>query len=49
MAPEALAERLAHMTEVVLGYVRNPAPPRRARGGTPRAAPIAKTTPRRPA
>jgi AcrR family transcriptional regulator len=51
MAPGALAERLAHMTEVVLGYVRNPAiaesKPRA--GGTPRAAPIAKTTKRRPA
>ena len=51
MAPEALAERLAHMTEVVLGYVRKnaaAAPARRATG-TPSAAPIAKTTTRRPA
>ena len=49
MAPEALAERLAHMTEVVLGYVR-PLPPtaRRTRAtGTTGAAPSART--RRPA
>jgi len=51
MAPDALAERLAHMTEVVLGYVRTPAPTRASNrpAGTPRAAPIAKRTTRRPA
>jgi AcrR family transcriptional regulator len=51
MAAEALAERLRHMTEVVLGYVRKPPPPRRKRGasGTLHAAPITKTTNRRPA
>ena len=51
MAADALAERLRHMTEVVLGYVRQPSPPRRRPGasGTPHAAPIAKTTNRRPA
>jgi AcrR family transcriptional regulator len=47
MSAEALAERLAHMTEVVLGYVRKP-PLRAARAaGTPRAAPIAKINHRR--
>ena len=50
MAPEALAERLAHMTEVVLGYVRPPpsSTARKARAtGTARAASSART--RRPA
>jgi AcrR family transcriptional regulator len=49
MAPDALAERLRHMTEVILGYVRKPSPrPRKRRAsGTPHAAPIAKTTTRR--
>ena len=47
MSAEALAERLTHMTEVVLGYVRKP-PLRAARAaGTPRAAPIAKINHRR--
>jgi AcrR family transcriptional regulator len=49
MAPEALAERLAHKTEVGLGYVRNPAAAQRARSAVPAAATIAKTTTRRPA
>jgi hypothetical protein len=50
-APGALAERLAHMTEVVLGYVRKPSSPtaKAGSGGTPHAASIAKTTLRRPA
>ena len=50
MAEDALAERLTHMTEVVLGYVRAvPAPGRKGRAGTPDAASIAKTNHRRPA
>jgi AcrR family transcriptional regulator len=50
MAPAALAERLAHMTEVVLGYVRPlPASARKARAtGTSRAASSSART-RRPA
>ena len=49
MAPGALAERLGHMTEVVLGYVRPPSPTaHKARAtGTARAASPART--RRPA
>ncbi|HZW73137.1 MAG TPA: hypothetical protein VFF43_06295, partial [Caldimonas sp.] len=49
MAPDALAERLAHMTEVVLGYVRPlPSIARKTRAtGTARAASSART--RRPA
>ncbi|HEY2190392.1 MAG TPA: TetR/AcrR family transcriptional regulator [Caldimonas sp.] len=51
MAPDALAARLAHMTEVVLGYVRKPAatPAKTRAVGTPRSASISKTTTRRPA
>ena len=48
MSAEALAERLAHMTEVVLGYVRKlPSPPRTSRRHA--AAPIANASPRRSA
>lgn len=49
MAEDALAERLTHMTEVVLGYVRRlPPPGRKGRAGTPDAASDAKTNHGRP-